>query len=249
MTTEILCKDLSHSFGSLPVIDRLNLRIPAGDFVAILGPSGCGKSTLLRIIAELESVQSGRIEFDRSPNDRIERSRGFVFQDARLLPWRDVIDNVATPLELLGLPLNEARKRAAAYLDRARYHESRHVYPSALSGGMKMRVSLARALSVDPSLLLLDEPFAALDERSRNALQVDLRDLWLKTKMTTVFVTHSLSEAVFLASRVILLSYRPAKICFDETVQLSEKRTEETRLSLEYLNEIRRIENLRARYE
>lgn len=242
MTTAVVCKDLSHAFGSLSVIDRLNLEISAGDFVAILGPSGCGKSTLLRLIAELEPVSTGILDLKRSSED----SRGFVFQDPRLLPWRNVLENVATPLELLGHSKAEARTKANECLDRVRYGESRNAMPTELSGGMKMRVSLARALTANPSLLLLDEPFAALDEQSRQALQVDLRDLYLKNKMTTVFVTHSLSEAVFLASRVVLFSSRPAKVLFDEKIRLPEARSHETRLSIEYLDETRRVEKLRA---
>ena len=207
------------------VITDMSLTIAAGEFVAILGPSGCGKSTLLRMIARLAEPDSGRIATTPA-----QPRTAFVFQDAHLLPWRTVLDNAALPLELLGVE-REARYAAArTVLAHVGLGEAEQRYPAELSGGMRMRVSLARALVTEPTLLLMDEPFAALDEITRFNLEVQLRELWRARGMTVLFVTHSISEAAFLANRAIVLARRGGAIVLDRPmVDLPDERTHELR--------------------
>jgi NitT/TauT family transport system ATP-binding protein len=210
----------------LVVIAGFNLRIEAGEFLAILGPSGCGKSTLLRMIADLAQPDSGRITMEPA---RGQFQTGFVFQDAHLLPWRNVLDNAALPLELMGAGKAERLQKAREALEQVGLSEALDRYPSQLSGGMRMRVSLARALVTEPRLLLLDEPFAALDEITRFHLDVQLRDLWRRRGMTVIFVTHSISEAAFLANRAVVLTRRGGGIKLDRRLELPEARTNELR--------------------
>lgn len=217
-----------------PVIDSLDLRIDTGEFIALLGPSGCGKSTLLRLLAGLDRADAGEIRFGTNLKD----SCGFVFQEPHLLPWRRVLENVCLPLELLGCPKKDAEEIARENINRVSLHGAIDLYPHQLSGGMKMRVSLARALSMKPKLLLLDEPFSALDENTRFRLQEDLRSLWKSLGMTVVFVTHSASEAMFLANRVLLFSQRPARVLMDHTIDLPVERSEETRVHADYLRQL-----------
>ena len=206
------------------VIEGMDLAIDAGEFVAVLGPSGCGKSTLLRLIARLSAPDSGRIvtEPDRFP-------AAFVFQDAHLLPWRNTLDNTALPLELMGFGRDERNAKARAVLAQVGLEEAEARYPAELSGGMRMRVSLARALVTEPRLLLLDEPFAALDEITRFNLEVQLRELWQRGGMTVIFVTHSISEAAFLANRAVVLARRGGKIRLDRRIDLPSARTNDMR--------------------
>jgi NitT/TauT family transport system ATP-binding protein len=210
----------------LVVIDSMDLRVDPGEFLAILGPSGCGKSTLLRLIARLAEPDSGRITI--TPD--IERFQtGFVFQDAHLLPWRSVLDNAALPLELMGTPRTERHEKARAALEQVGLREAEERYPAQLSGGMRMRVSIARALVAEPRLLLLDEPFAALDEITRLHLDVQLRELWQRRGMTVIFVTHSISEAAFLANRAVVLTRRRGGIKLDRRLDLPETRDTQLR--------------------
>jgi NitT/TauT family transport system ATP-binding protein len=190
-----------------------DVTINAREFVALLGPSGCGKSTLLRIIAGLDRPTAGTID-NQSP------SIAYVFQDATLLPWRKVLQNVTLPLEFQRLSKTERRDRAADVLGQVGLADAMDRYPAQLSGGMRMRVSLARALVTNPDLLLLDEPFAALDEITRQHLDDQLRTLWLGRQMTIVFVTHSTVEAAFLAERAIVMSARPGRIMLDQPIDL-----------------------------
>ncbi len=206
------------------VIAGMNLRIEAGEFLALLGPSGCGKSTLLRMIAGLDRPDSGKIETEP---ERFQRA--FVFQDAHLLPWRNVLENAALPLELMGVDSEERRAKARAALERVGLQDALDRYPAQLSGGMRMRVSLARALVTSPELLLLDEPFAALDEITRFHLDVQLRELWRERRMTLIFVTHSISEAAFLADRAVVMGKRGGNITLDRRMELPEVRTNELR--------------------
>ena len=214
------------AFQDLVVINGMNLRVAPGEFLAILGPSGCGKSTLLRIIAGLAAPDSGIVSLD--PSD-LPYQTGYVFQDAHLLPWRNVLQNAALPLELMGVPRVESDARARQALANVGLTEAERRYPAQLSGGMRMRVSLARALVAEPRLLLLDEPFAALDEITRFRLDVQLRDLWISRRMTVIFVTHSISEAAFLADRAVVLTRRGGNIKLDHRLSLPEGRTDELR--------------------
>jgi NitT/TauT family transport system ATP-binding protein len=198
-------------------IENLSMEIQTGEFVAILGPSGCGKSTLLRIIAGLEKPSSGSVEIGRG-------KIAYVFQDAHLLPWRNVLRNAVLPLELMGSARGERDSTAREALEQVGLADAVQRYPAQLSGGMKMRVSLARALVTRPDVLLLDEPFAALDEINRQKLDEQLRELWHRHRMTVVFVTHSTSEATFLANRAVVLSSRPGHVVADLPVDLPELR-------------------------
>jgi NitT/TauT family transport system ATP-binding protein len=208
------------------VIDRMDLGVDAGEFLAVLGPSGCGKSTLLRMIARLSEPDSGQIRLQ--PNGaRFETS--FVFQDAHLLPWRNVLANAALPLELMGEAKAQRDERARAALEQVGLLEALDRYPAELSGGMRMRVSLARALVTEPRLLLLDEPFAALDEITRFHLDVRLRELWQRRGMTVIFVTHSVSEAAFLANRAIVLGRSGGAIKLDRILELPTVRNNQLR--------------------
>jgi len=211
----------------LVVIDRFDLVVETGEFLAILGPSGCGKSTLLRLIARLAEPDAGHITL--TPDD-VPFETSFVFQDAHLLPWRNVLDNVALPLELMGEAPVERHQKARDALSQVSLLDALDRYPAQLSGGMRMRVSLARALVTQPRLLLLDEPFAALDEITRFRLDVQLRELWLRRRMTVVFVTHSISEAAFLANRAVVLARRRGQITLDRRLDLPVKRTDELRV-------------------
>lgn len=208
------------------VIAGMDLRIDTGEFLAVLGPSGCGKSTLLRMIARLAQPDSGQIRIE--PNaGRFQTA--FVFQDAHLLPWRNVLANTALPLELMGEARAKRDERARAALQEVGLLEALNYFPAELSGGMRMRVSLARALVTEPRLLLLDEPFAALDEITRFHLDVRLRELWQRRGMTVVFVTHSVSEAAFLANRAVVLGRSGGAIKLDRRLELPTVRSNELR--------------------
>jgi NitT/TauT family transport system ATP-binding protein len=204
----------------------VDLEIEKGSFVAVLGPSGCGKSTLLRLISGLETVSQGTLDVQCARDQRGDgvSGIGFVFQDAHLLPWRTVLENVALPLELRNVPSEEAEQRARRCIADVELADAARRFPDELSGGMRMRVSIARALVTEPPLLLLDEPFAALDELTRQRLDERLRELWKRRKTTVVFVTHSLSEAVFLAERAIVMSRRPGRVVLDRLIDLPVER-------------------------
>ncbi len=206
----------------------VDLRIEPGEFLSLLGPSGCGKSTLLRLIAGLAEPSAGRIERAAS------RQVGFVFQEATLLPWSDAVTNVRLPLRLLGLPRAEQEERAAEALAQVGLGGFERAYPRELSGGMRMRVSIARALVTRPSLLLMDEPFAALDELTRHRLNDDLLTLWAGSGVTVVFVTHSVFESVYLSSRILVMAARPGRIAAEVPVEAPAPRPEGFRTSAEY---------------
>ena len=198
-------------FGTVEALRDVSLNIAAGDFVALLGPSGCGKSTLLRLIAGLDQPDAGTLTWDAN-HQPTTGEIGFVFQDATLLPWVSAADNVFLPLRLRGIPRNQATQPVTEALHRVGLAGFEHAQPRQLSGGMRMRVSIARALVTRPRLLLMDEPFAALDEFTRHKLQEDLLTLWQELRCTVVFVTHSIYEAAFLARRVVLMTPRPGRI-------------------------------------
>jgi NitT/TauT family transport system ATP-binding protein len=219
----VALRAIRRTFGAVTALDGVDLTIEEGEFVAIVGPSGCGKSTLLRAVAGLDRVDSGEVEVDRS-------GIAYVFQDAHLLPWRTVSRNVALPLELSARwrsRLNGDAVRLA--LSEVELSDSADRYPAELSGGMRMRASIARALVTEPRLLLMDEPFAALDEITRQRLDERLRALSQTRKLTVVFVTHSIFEATFLADRVVVMSKRPGRIVHDGPIDLPRERTSATR--------------------
>jgi NitT/TauT family transport system ATP-binding protein len=203
--------------GGVVAVDGVDLEVGFGEFVALLGPSGCGKSTLLRLVAGLDHPDAGAVEV-------LGGGVAFVFQDAHLLPWRTVLENVALPLELAGVPVADRLAEARTAIEEVGLGEAMGRRPAELSGGMRMRVSLARALVTRPRLLLLDEPFAALDELTRHRLDDQLRALWLAEGMTVLFVTHAITEAAYLAERAIVFSSRPARIVADVPVNLGRER-------------------------
>jgi NitT/TauT family transport system ATP-binding protein len=208
----------------------VSLDVREGEFLSVLGPSGCGKSTLLRLIAGLTDPTTGTIGWAEEKG----RDLGFVFQEPTLMPWATALTNVALPLKLRGMAMSEREARAAAALEDVGLKGFERVWPRELSGGMKMRVSLARALVVEPTLLLMDEPFAALDEITRHRLNDDLLELWQRNRITVVFVTHSVFESVFLSQRIVVMAARPGRVSAELTVSEPYPRGAAYRTSAEY---------------
>nr|WP_321349647.1 ABC transporter ATP-binding protein [uncultured Methanoregula sp.] len=211
-------RNLNQSFlredGSrLIVLDNLNFEVKDKEFICILGSSGCGKTTLLRLIAGLDEAKDGSIIIDGEETKGQNPKVGMVFQEYSLFPWRTVIDNIAFGLEMRGVSKEDRYMVAEWYLDLVNLAQFRDSYPSELSGGMRQRVAVARALTLDPVLLLMDEPFGALDAQTRNKLQQELLQIWEKTKKMIVFITHSVDEAVYLSDRIIVMTPRPGRIC------------------------------------
>ena len=200
--------------GPVTALHDINLAIGRGDFVSLIGPSGCGKTTLLRVIADLAQPTGGTITVNGGTPDqaRLDRSYGYVFQAPALYPWRTVIRNVELPHEIMGTARAERRAKAEAALDVVGLEGFARKFPWQLSGGMQQRVSIARALSFDPELLLMDEPFGALDEITRDTLNLHLNRLWADKHLTVIFVTHSIPEAAFLSSKIVVMSPRPGRI-------------------------------------
>jgi NitT/TauT family transport system ATP-binding protein len=221
--------------------------VEEGDFVSFIGPSGCGKTTLLRVIADLEQATSGTITVNgMTPQEaRLKRAYGYVFQAPALYPWRTVERNVGLPLEIMGL--DHAAERIAKNLELVNLKGFEKKYPWQLSGGMQQRVSIARALAFDPKLLLMDEPFGALDEIVRDKLNQQLLELWDRTRKTVVFVTHSIPEAVFLSSKIVVMSPRPGRIIDVIETNLPRNRTLDIRETPEFLKLAHRVrEGLKA---
>ena len=212
----------------------LDLAVRKGEFVSLLGPSGCGKSTALRIMAGLAAPSAGRVQVAHHDGALPGQSIGFVFQEPTLMPWTSVRENVRLPLKLARVPAAESGQRVMEALTRVGLAEFADSFPRELSGGMKMRVSLARALVTDPDILLMDEPFAALDEITRFRLNNDLLALWRNLKKTVVFVTHSVFESVYLSQRVIVMTQRPGRISAEIKIDAPEPRDEEFRTSAAY---------------
>ncbi len=226
--TAVSARGIRQEFaGGVVALDGIDLDVRRGEFLAILGPSGCGKSTLLRIIAGLDRPTGGAVSvtpsFADPPGTTISYASGrradvaYVFQDAHLLPWRTVLRNVALPLELMGVPKKSRLETSLRAIAQVGLSDAAGRYPNQLSGGMRMRVSLARAMVTDPRVLLLDEPFAALDEITRQQLDEQLRTLWATRGMTVIFVTHSTIEATFLAERAIVMTRARAESCWTGT--------------------------------
>ncbi|HTV29309.1 MAG TPA: ABC transporter ATP-binding protein [Xanthobacteraceae bacterium] len=215
----------------------VDLTILPGEFVSLLGPSGCGKSTLLKMIAALAVPSSGTIEWPQSPHDAAgaaEPALSFVFQEPTLLPWRTAAENIRLPLLLAGTDKKEARERVREALELVGLSAFADQHPRQLSGGMKMRVSIARALVTRPRILLMDEPFAALDEITRNKLNDDLLELFARQRLTVIFVTHSVYESVYLSNRIVVMSSRPGRVTGEIPVEASYPRDEEFRTSAIY---------------
>lgn len=222
-------------------LDNIELVIDDQEFICFLGPSGCGKTTLLRIIAGLDTATSGRVVHDDHEICAPDPKMAMIFQEYSLYPWRNVLENVAFGLELRGIDRNTRIKEAERYLDLVGLEDFSRSFPYELSGGMRQRVAVARALAVDPAVLLMDEPFGALDAQSRNMMQKELLDIWNKTKKTIVFVTHSVDEAVFLADRIVVFTPRPGRI--RENIPLNLARPRE-RTSAEFASIRRHVLDL-----
>jgi len=236
---------VSKSFrnGQSALVD-VDLAVTSGEFVSLLGPSGCGKSTLLRLVAGLGQPNQGRISWNGSVSEARAPRLGFVFQEPTLMPWRTVSGNVAMPLRVGGCPPREAARRVLDALKTVGLAEFASVYPRQLSGGMKMRASIARALVVRPKVLLMDEPFAALDELTREQLNEDLLQLQRSEGWTILFVTHSVHEAVFLSSRILVMSPRPGRIIHDVPMDRAVPRDDLYRTSIAYAEQCRHISSL-----
>jgi NitT/TauT family transport system ATP-binding protein len=224
----IRIENVSRSFatdgGSLLALDRVSFDVPAHGIAAVVGPNGSGKSTLLRLISGLLAPDSGTITVDGRPVAEADERVGLVFQEPRLLPWRRALDNAAFPLELAGVGREERSERARSLLDLVGLSGFERAYPHQMSGGMRQRLAIARALARDPSILLLDEPFSALDALTRDRFNVELLDIWQRTGATIVLVTHSIPEAVFLADEVVVLSARPGRVMEHVAVPLGRPR-------------------------
>jgi NitT/TauT family transport system ATP-binding protein len=239
--------------GDVPVttaLDSINLDIGRGEFVSLIGPSGCGKSTLLRIIGDLTEPTGGHAVINGKPAAQARRDRdyGIVFQAPVLMDWRTVEDNVKLPLEVMGWDAGRRSARAAEMLELMELGDFLHHHPYQLSGGMQQRVAIARALAFEPALLLMDEPFGALDEMTRERMNSEVLRIWEQTGITVVFVTHSIPEAVFLSSRVVVMSARPGRITKVIDIDLPRPRSELTRESPRYFELVTEVrEELRRR--
>jgi len=217
-------------------LKEIDLVIQPNEFISFIGPSGCGKSTLLRVIGDLITPTSGGIKVNSKSahQARLDRDYGMVFQAATLYEWRTVAKNVQLPLELMKYPKEKKEARTREMLTLVELTDFHKHYPWQLSGGMQQRVAIARALAFEPSILLMDEPFGALDEMTRERLNLELLDIWQKTRITVIFVTHSITEAVFLSTRVVVMSARPGRIIRDIKIDLPHPRNSDTRENVRF---------------
>lgn len=222
---EIRCRDIFKWFGSSLIIEGLDLDVAHNEFVCIVGPSGCGKTTLLRMIAGLTDIDNGTVEIGGARVNKPLSTVGVVFQQFGLFPWKTVLKNVALPLRAAGVNKGEAFQRARAAIELVGLKDSDAKYPSQLSGGMKQRAGLARALAIQPKVILLDEPFAAVDAQTREILQEELLNLWGRHKQTAVFITHSIDEAITLADRVVVMGAHPGRIVKEIRIPIDRPRT------------------------
>jgi NitT/TauT family transport system ATP-binding protein len=229
--------------GEVEALSSVDLDIAEGDFVSFIGPSGCGKTTLLRVIADLERPTAGTILVNgiTAEQARLQRQYGYIFQAPALYPWRTIERNVMLPLEIMGFDAAERRKRVEQYLKLVNLSGFERKFPWQLSGGMQQRASIARALSFEPALLLMDEPFGALDEIVRDHLNEQLLQLWNQTKKTVVFVTHSIPEAVFLSTKIVVMSPRPGRIIDIINCDFPRERTLEIRETPEFIKIAQRV--------
>jgi NitT/TauT family transport system ATP-binding protein len=238
-------QNIQKKFKGREVLKSVNLSLQEGEFLCILGPSGCGKSTLLRLMAGLEKPSFGTISWNSA-----QRNFAFVFQEAQLLPWRNVLENARLPLELQGkLSREEQNRKALAALQKVNLNSFKNLFPHELSGGMKMRVSIARAISSSPKILFMDEPFSALDEVARFAMQKQLRTLCDEEKFSLVFVTHSSYEAAFLADRVLLMNTQGGQFILNESIAYTQPRADALRSSPDYHANIAKIANMSSKMQ
>jgi NitT/TauT family transport system ATP-binding protein len=222
--SKIVASDIRMAFGNVTAIESVNCNIREREFVSIIGPSGCGKSTFLYLIAGFEKATSGQIAIDNKPITGPGPDRGVVFQEFVLFPWRTVLRNVTLGLEMQKVPLDQAVEKARKWIRMTGLSGFEDAYPSTLSGGMKQRVAIARALTYEPEILLLDEPFGALDVQTKNYVIRDLQNLWIEANKTIVMVTHSVREAVLMADRVLVFGARPSRIVADVKIDLPHPR-------------------------
>lgn len=230
-------------------LDEVRLGIQRGEFVSLLGPSGCGKSTLLRMFAGLEEPSAGSLLWwnkARMPEGEAGRTFSMVFQDATLMPWADAETNVRLPLDLAAMPKEKSRPLVVRALETVGLAAFAKAYPRELSGGMQMRTAIARALVTEPNLMLMDEPFGALDEFTRNRLDAELQGLWAKRDLTVVFVTHSIYEAVFLSSKVVVMGARPGRVLAEVAIDGPEVRGEAFRVSPQFIETCQLLSGLLA---
>lgn len=231
-------KNVSMRFGALEVLRDVNISVDKGEFVVLLGASGCGKSTLINLIAGFFQASEGSVAVNGRTVEDVDPHSGMVFQQYALFPWLTVIENVEFGLKLKGVPKAERRERAMGYVDMVGLKSFAQAYPKALSGGMKQRVSIARVLANDPDVILLDEPFAALDAMTRQVLQEQLVEIYEKNKKTIVFITHSIDEALLLSTRIIVLGAKPGRVIQDIKNDLPLPRNADVQLSERY-NELK----------
>lgn len=234
LQAQSVSKRFERSGKQVLAIDNFSLTIEEGEFVSIVGPSGCGKSTFLHMVGGFEPIAEGSISVAGRSVSAPGPDRGMLFQDYALFPWRTVLGNVGWSLEVAGMGKQEREERAEHYLDMVGLSSFRDAYPSELSGGMQQRIALARVLAFEPAMLLMDEPFGALDAQTREIMQEELTTIWQRHKRTVLFVTHDIEEAVYLSDRVIVFSARPGRLKADITIDLPRPRKPEIRKSAEF---------------
>jgi NitT/TauT family transport system ATP-binding protein len=245
----ISCRSLSKEYGSrvgtpIAALKDLNIEIPVGEFLAIVGPSGCGKTTLLRLLAGLDQKTQGEIDLGGNSVDGPRKDVGVVFQTATLLAWRNVLENILLPVDVLDLSRKDYQKRAMQLIEMAKLSGFEQKYPWELSGGMQQRVAICRSLINQPRLLLMDEPFGALDALTRDSMNAELESIWRSTGQTIVLITHSIPEAVFLGTRVAIMSARPGTIIEVLTIDLPRPRTLDMTTSEAFSRHVRRIRSI-----
>ena len=241
MAPKLQISRLGKSFGELQALHDINLAIERGEFIAVVGPSGCGKTTFLRIVAGLEPASSGEVELDGRPVTRPGGDRGFVFQTDNLLPWRTVFANAIIGREVAGQVGPAERRRTLELLKLVGLEGFENYHPRQLSGGMRQRVNLARALAIDPQVLLMDEPFSSLDAQTREIMQTELMRIWEAGRKTVLFVTHQIDEAVFLADRVLVFARRPGRLRENVAIELARPRTLAIKRTAEFVRYVDHI--------
>ena len=241
MAPKLQISHLGKSFGELQALHDINLAIERGEFIAVVGPSGCGKTTFLRIVAGLEPASSGEVELDGRPVTRPGGDRGFVFQTDNLLPWRTVFANAIIGREVAGQVGPAERRRTLELLKLVGLEGFENYHPRQLSGGMRQRVNLARALAIDPQVLLMDVPFSSLDAQTREIMQTELMRIWDEGRKTVLFVTHQIDEAVFLSDRVLVFARRPGRLRESVTIELARPRALAIKRTAEFVRYVDHI--------